>query len=107
MGEMVCCADFHSTTSKEEGKPVDAEKGDGSKDLVMFSVFDVHYGTATSHLLSKVLHPCLAYAVAAQFWWLDSGCPAAGSDLGSYQSIQVVKPRVQSLTGVLAPHPGW
>jgi pyruvate dehydrogenase phosphatase len=41
-----------------------ANRPDGSKDLVMFSIMDGHAGHATSELLSKVLHPTLALGLA-------------------------------------------
>ena len=55
-----------SPKSIEGDQPGKAKEGDGRKDLVMFSVFDGHSGWAVSHLLHKLLHPCLAYAIASQ-----------------------------------------
>lgn len=42
------------------------EKGDGSEDLVMVSVFDGHMGSAaTSNLLMHTMHACVAWMFAA------------------------------------------
>ncbi len=50
----------------KKGESLKAEQGDRSKDTMMFSVSDRHGGAALSHLLKKVLQPCLASATANQ-----------------------------------------
>ena len=55
---------FWDSWAKAKVSP--AEPGDGSDDIVMISVFDGHCNsTATSDLLMKTLHPCIAWMLAA------------------------------------------
>lgn len=57
-------ASTEALSSNEEQAKAEAHASpqNGGKDLFMASLFDGHYGSTTSQLLSKVLHPCLAYA---------------------------------------------
>ena len=59
----------------------EVEQGEGSRDIVMFSMLDGHAGDATSKLLAKALHPTLGLALAS----LQAGHPfQQGAHLKTY-----------------------